>query len=99
MADAPEGHHRQLLVLGQARPPSLIGRGVAGIGDGHGDLSEGQHVAVGIVAGSGDVLPCVSLVEDGVDSAPGVPEVVHHSPHVGVGQTFVGILVLCLSGA
>ena len=97
VTDAPQRHHRQLFVLRQIGPSSTLCRGVASVAYSHGNLAKGQHIAVCIVARSGIFAPFVSLVEHGIHMAPVVPQVVHHTPHVGVRQTFLSILVLGLA--
>ena len=98
MTDAPKGHHGQLFVLREVRPAASVGSGIARVADGHGNLSQGQHVAVGIVARTGDGLPGMGLVEHGIHGAPVVPQVVHHTPHIGIVETLLSILVLRLAG-
>ena len=87
-----------MLVLCQAGPTASLRRGVAGVADGHRYLSQGQHVAVRVVAPTVVAAPGMGLVEHGVHVAPVVPEVVHHAPHVGVGKAFLGVGVLGLAG-
>ena len=97
MADTPESHHGESLVLGESCPSACICSCIAGVGDGHGDLSKGKHVAVGIVAWLCVLAPCISFGKDGINGTPAVPEVVHHAPHIGILQTLLGVGVLGFS--
>ena len=86
-----------MLILGQVGPATLVGASEALVGDGHGNLSQRKHVAVGIVARTGVFAPFICLVEYGVHGAPVIPQVVHHAPHVGVVKALLGILILCFA--
>ena len=97
MTDAPKGHHRQLLVLREIGPTAIVGCGIACITDGHSNLSQRQHVAVGIVARTGYCFPGMGFVEHGIHGTPVVPQVIHHAPHIGILQTLSCILVLRLA--
>ena len=50
----------------------------------HGNLSQRQHIAVGITAFDTILVPVLCQTEYGCDVAPFVPKVVHHAPHVGM---------------
>ena len=76
----PEGHHGLLLVVGEVGIPVLFP--VAALG--FGDLSNGEHVAVGPAAWLYMVGPLLAAAEHGVKLVPLIPEIACHAPHVGV---------------
>ena len=98
VADAPEGHHGVLLVVREVGPATVVLGGIAGIGHRHGNLSDGQHIAICVVAHLMVFGPFGSFGKDGGDVIPIVPQVVHHAPLIGQSVTLVVVLILRLAG-
>ena len=94
VADSPKTHHAQLLVFCQSGPATFICVGVAWVCDGHGYLTQWEHIAVGIVAWACVLAPYICFVEYGIYRTPVVPEIIHHSPHISIVETFLCILIL-----